>query len=490
MRMQNLIVDFLQYFINLTKCLHVSNFAKNLIKIWFFASLNFLPFQRILLAEQEEPFVVKLATESNLTPLYLLPLKQDQSDLEDTYIQLLEKILAFDLNHNGVTFVAKRSHESDQLGLSGSLNQFGPISDWKERHIFYVVKPFIQGRSIQARILNTQEQILKSIGHFTLTGNLTEDRRQIHHLSDTIHKALFGTEGIAATRILYTIKDSNSSDSSQWVSEVWEVDYDGGNPRQVTHERSMCVTPVYLPPKAGYISSSFLYVSYQLGQPKIYIASLRDGKKQRITSIRGNQLTPAISQQRDKIAFICDITGNPDLFLQPFSPEKGADGKPQQIFAAPLATQGSPTFSPDGSRIAFVSNKSGSPKIYVIPIPSPGANIKEIKARLISKINRENTAPCWSPDGTKIAYCARSKGERQIWVYDFNKNQEKQITHGKFHKENPSWAPNSLHLVFNTSDPASNELFIINLNQSEATQITFGPGEKRFPSWEPRFKAP
>ncbi len=456
--------------------------------IWIAAILNLFSFNHLLAGEGEDPIVVKLATESTLSPLYFLPLQHDQSDFNDSYIKQLERILTFDFNHNGMTFVVKRTSENDQLGQSGSFNKLGSSYSWKERHIFYVIKGQIQGQSLTLLALDVQNQSLKSTDAFPLTGDLAQDRRQIHRTADVIYKALFGTEGIASTRILYTIKTGNSPDSSKWISEVWEADYDGGNARKLTQERSYCVTPAYIPPKPGYTTGGFLYVSYQLGQPKIFISSLKEGKPSRLTSLRGNQLMPAISQQRDKVAFICDITGNPDLFLQPFSPEKGAIGKPYQIFSARQATQGSPTFSPDGKRIAFVSDKDGSPKIYVLDIPAPGTTLKDIKAILITKANRENTAPAWSPDGSKIAYCARSKGERQIWIYDFNTKQETQITQGAGHKENPSWAPNNLHLVFNSSDPKSSELFIINLNQAEATQITFGSGEKRFPNWEPRFR--
>lgn len=456
------------------------------IGIWLITSLNL--FSSSMLWADEEPIVVKLATESALAPLYLLPITRDQTDLNESYVRQLERILTFDLNHNGSTFVAKRSLENDQLGQGGAFNQLGSAHAWKERNIFYVVKAQVQGQSLAVFALDVQKQSLKSADPLPLTGDLSQDRRQVHLLADLVHKALFGTDGIASTRILYTIKTGNSPDSSKWISEVWESDYDGGNARKITQERSYCVTPVYIPPKPGYTTGGFLYVSYQLGQPKIYAASLKDGKSNRLTYLRGNQLMPAVSQQRDKVAFICDITGNPDLFIQPFSPEKGAIGKPYQVFSAPQATQGSPTFSPDGKRIAFVSDKDGSPKIYVLQIPAPGTNLKDIKATLISKSNRENSAPAWSPDGTKLAYCARTKGERQIWIYDFNTKQETQITQGPGHKENPSWAPNSLHLVFNSSDPKSSELFIINLNQPEATQITFGSGEKRFPSWEPRIR--
>jgi len=439
--------------------------------------------------EAEGPLIVKLATESALDPLYLLPITSDQSNLSDDAVRQLEQILAFDLNHNGATFVAKRTAEYDQYGQSGAFNQLGAAAGWKEKHVYYVVKPQIQGQKLAVVMLDVQKQSMKSADSFPLTGDLSQDRRQVHRAADVIHKALIGTEGIASTKILYTVKTRNSSDSSKSISEVWEADYDGGNARQLTQEKTMCVSPVYLPPKTGFSTGGYLYVSYILGQPKIYVASLKDGKKSRLTYLRGNQLMPAISQQRDKIAFISDVTGNPDLFLQNFSPEQGAIGKPQQIFSARQATQGSPTFSPDGNRVAFVSDKDGSPKIYVINIPEPGASLKEIKATLISKVNRENSAPSWSPDGSKLAYCARiPPGDRQIWIYDFHTKQEKQITQGSGHKENPSWAPNNLHLVFNSTDPKISELFLVNLNQAEATQITSGPGEKRFPSWEPRFR--
>lgn len=441
-----------------------------------------------LMGEESDPFVVKLATESSLDPLYLLPLTTEQSSLSDSTIRQLEQILAFDLNHNGATFVTKRTAENDQFGQSGAFNKLGSTAGWKERHIYYVVKPQIQNGKLVILLLDVQKQSIKSIDSFALIGDLTQDRRQIHRAADVIHKAITGMDGIASTRIIYTIKSPNSFDSSKAISEVWEADYDGGNPRQLTQEKTTCVTPVYIPPKAGFATGGYMYVSYILGQPKIYTSSLKEGKSSRLSYLKGNQLMPAISQQRDKVAFISDVTGNPDLFLQNFSPEKGITGKPQQIFSARQSTQGSPTFNPDGTKIAFVSDKDGSAKIYVIQIPEPGASLKDIKATLISKANRENSAPCWSPDGSKIAYCSKTSGDRQIWVYDCATKQEKQITEGPGHKENPSWAPNSLHLVFNTSTPKESELYIINLNQKEATKITSGSGEKRFPSWEPRFR--
>lgn len=434
--------------------------------------------------EEEEAIVVRLQTESPLSPLYLLPVAAVETHISSKEIHDLESILAFDLGNNGSTVVAKRSDTANQIGASAA-NQVGPASGWLQQHIFFVVRPKIAGNELSATVLDVQQQTMKSIHPLPLTGDLKEDRRQVHRLADTIHKSFFGTSGIASSKVLYTLKTPSANDKTQTTSEVWEADYDGGNAKQLTRDGSTAVTPVYMPAKKGFSSGSFLYVSYEIGEPKIYIASKKDGKKSRCIKMRGNQLMPAVSLQRDKIAFISDVTGNPDLFLQPFSPESGATDKPQQIFAAPLATQGSPTFSPDGKKIAFVSNKDGSPKIYVMDIPPAGASLKEIKATAITKVNRENSAPSWSPDGKKIAYTARTKtGDRQIWVYDFDSQREKQITTGKGHKENPTWGSNSLHLIYNTSDPGVAELYLINLNQLEPVRITSGSGEKRFPNFE------
>lgn len=437
--------------------------------------------------EADDSLVVRLTTESSLLPLYLVPFTNDQAHFPDSYLKQLEQVLAFDLGHNGSTSLVKNTSANNRLATAGSFEQFGSMQDWKQQNIFYVIKAKVQGNKLSAAMLSVSNQSVKSAEAIPLTGQLEQDRHQIHKLADTIYKALFGKDGIASTKILYTVRKPAKTPEG-WISEVWEMDYDGANARQLTHDQHYCTTPTYIPPKAGYTTGGFLYSSYKLGQPRIYIASLKDGIGHRLLFLKGSQMMPAVSRQRDQLAFISDIENNPDLFVQDFSPEEGPIGKPRQIFSAKHATQSSPTFSPDGKKIAFVSDKDGSPRIYVINVPPTGTRLKAIEAKLISKQNRESSAPCWSPDGTKIAYCARTQGERQIWIYDFTTNQERQLTQGPGHKENPSWASNSLHLVFNSADADANELYFINLNQPEATQISSGFGDKRFPCWEPRIR--
>jgi TolB protein len=434
--------------------------------------------------EDETQMVVRLATESQLLPMYVAHFLDDESGFDKAYIANLENILNFDLNHNGMTSIVKRSTEKETLATKTSFLEMGSAKEWQSKEIYYVIKARIQNKKMDVRMLSVNTGNIKSASGISLSGDLNKDRGEIHKLSDTIHKTLFGTEGIATTKILYTLK--SNAPGNKWLSDIWEADYDGGNAHKVISECGYCVTPLYVPPRNGYAAGSIFFVSYKTGQPKIYMASLEDGIGRRLTLLKGNQLMPTLSRQRDKIAFISDVTGNPDLFLQTFSAEQGAIGKPRQIFATHQATQGTPTFSPDGKKIAFVSNKDGSARIYVMDIPEEGKRLKDINAKLLTKHCKESTAPAWSPDGTKLAYCAMVNGSRQIWIYDFIKNEERQLTQDQGHKENPSWAPNSLHIVYNSVEHNSSDLYLINLNQQSATKISSGPGEKRFPNWEPK----
>ncbi len=432
-----------------------------------------------------EDIVIQLSTTSPQEPLFLHFTSDNSSTFSKTYLQQLEKIIRFDLENNGRTQLLPHSTERDALAKNEHFDSPFNTDQWKNLGARYVVRMHLQNKLMSCKTCSVTQGTVKVVNNIDLSGKLSEDRKKIHSLADAIHIIFFHTPGIASTRLIYALRDRKQTNkSTEWTSEIWECDYDGGNAHQITQTSGYCISPAYVPAKQGYSCGSFFYVSYLVGQPKIFTASLRNGVSNRFSYLRGNQLMPTISQKRDMIAFISDASGNADLFVQQFNPETGPLGKPYQIFSAHRGTQASPTFSPDGKRIAFVSNKDGSPRIYVINIPKPGSHLKSIKPQMISKENRENTSPAWSPDGTKITYSAKTNGVRQIWIYDLQTRQERQLTKGPSHKENPSWAPNSQHIVFDSSTPFSSELFLVHIDCLNVTQISSGPGEKRFPCWE------
>lgn len=424
---------------------------------------------------------ISLPTTNPLTPIYIAKFSNMQSGFSADYLNELETILVGDFKYNGTSGVLPFSLQKEEL-LNKDQKASYNVETWKQFGVPYVIKGQVSGNQFSAKVLSVQKGSMMHFENIELTGTLSHDRRQMHKLADSIYKSLFDQEGVAGTRILYSYQVRNADpNGSEWVAEIWECDWDGSNARQVTKEKSTCVTPVFVPGRQS--GDKFLYVSYKQGQPKIFIASLKDGSGKRFVDIRGSQLLPAVSKKRDKVAFISDAGGRTDLFLQALNPETGEAGKPVQLFSYPRSTQASPTFSPDGSKLAFVSDKDGSPRIYVIST-HPKANREN--PTMISKQNSESSCPSWSPDGAKLAYSAKTSGIRQIWIYDFGAREERQLTFGPGNKENPCWAPNSSHLVFNSTDGPVSDLYVVNLNQPEVRKITHGAGKKHYPSWGAR----
>lgn len=457
----------------------------------FFAAIASFSLLHAETAEDDEIYVT-LDTETPLLPTFLAKIETDECPFAKEYLRSLENVLRFDLQYNGATRVLSEQ-EVEKLSSLKQQNSFDTQPDFeklKDDDVLYLVKLKIQNKDLIAKIISVNGQEARTIDQISLSGDLAKDRVKIHQLADAIHSLLFQAPGIASCKILFTNKKTvpaANGQSRKIVAEVYESDYDGSNVRQITHENTFSANPIYIPAKKGSKSTAFCYVSYKIGQPKIYIALLKDGTSKRLTSLKGNQLTPSISSDGTSIAFACDITATSDLFLLPFQKEIQTAGKPRHLFHAKGSASASPVFSPDGTKIAFVSDKDGSAKVYVMDIPKEGTNLKDLRPQLISKRCRENSAPAWSPDGKKLAYSAKNAGVRQIWIYDFDSKRERELTSGKAVKENPTWAPDSLHLLFNAREGNVTELYLINLNQPEAVKITQGPGDKQFPSWEPLF---
>ncbi len=450
------------------------------MRIRFFAFVIFLC-QFLLLKAEESEIRVHLHTQESLFSLYLGKMQSEGSHLSSDYLKKLFEVFLFDFDHNGFTKVFTGRDDLEKALEEKNPQLAFKHGFWEQSRAAFAIKPYVTQKQLNCYVYSTKKGSLKQFKDIALTGDLNQDRRQIHRLADSIQKELFNVMGVANTRILYSKQKSKSAgEKNHWQSEIWECDFDGANEKQITFEGSYSITPVVLPPHPYFGKDRFLYVSYKIGQPKIYQSSSKEQTGKRIIDLRGNQLLPAISPKRDKIAFISDASGRADLFIQQINPEGQLIDKPVQLYSFPRATQASPAFSPDGSRIAFVSDKDGSPRIYIIP---SAPSVRRSEPIMLTKQNRENICPAWSPDGTKLVFSAKTKEVRQIWIYDFEAKEERQLTFGPGNKENPCWAPDSLHIVFNSTDPNSSELYIVNLNQPEAVKITKGPGKKHYPAW-------
>ncbi len=399
-----------------------------------------------------EEIHVDVPLSPSLKPFFLYSFEKEETSFSPSYLQEILETIHFDFCCTGFTYPTLVESES-KIKIYPHLKQ----------KTFYL--------EIEEAISKEKERS----SPVTLTGFFRKDVEKIHHLISSLQKNLFAVEGIQHKKILFSLRYKPSY-SKEKTSEIWVGSLEGKYYERLTFDKNYAVCPKFLPKKPLH----FFYVSYEGGSSKIMAGSLHQKQTWPVIPLKGNQHLPSVSWQLDKMAFISDISGTPDLFLQYFDEKGRCKGKPRQIFSMAHATQASSSFSPDGSKLAFVSDQEGPPRIYVMDLLSPSREVS-----LISKKNRFNSSPCWSKDGKKLAYSAKTKGIRQIWVYDFTTQEEKQITQSSIDLENPCWAFNNFHIICNSETKDECELYLVSENQKEPLKITQGPGEKRFPCWEP-----
>ncbi len=444
---------------------------------------NFLFLFAIWTLNAGQELEVRLETKVPLKPIYISRLHTPSDLLDPRYLQELRTALAFDLANNGYSSVVPEREAAEQKIIWPDPRSRFDHAYWKREQIPYVLIVESTSEKFIATTFYVDKGSSKRSAEIKLSGKSEIDRPLIHKLADTIQKDLFGTTGIASLRIIFSERGKNAqAGGPEWYSDIWSADWDGANAKRLTSAKGYCMSPGFLP---AAFSHDYYYVSTDRGQSKIYRAHFNPPKSEVWITLRGNQMLPSLAKNGSQIAFITDVAGRPDLFIQNLDKSGNPVGQSRQLYSTPSATQASPTFSPDGRKIAFVSDKEGSARIYVIDIRDPREE-RRPDLKLITRQNRENTSPAWSPDGKRLAYSSRTEGVRQIWIYDFDTGQEWPLTKGAENKENPTWAPDSLHLLYNTETRDISELYMINLHQQEPLPINLGFGQKRFAGWEIR----
>ena len=91
------------------------------------------------------------------------------------------------------------------------------------------------------------------------------------------------------------------------------------------------------------------------------------------------------------------------------------------------AIDSSPCFSPDGSQIAFVSNRQGSPQIFIMPAT------RRRRRSGVTFQGKYNQTPRWSPrtDKPQIAFTGRDeRGVFDVFVLDVKTGKVDRVTQG------------------------------------------------------------
>lgn len=317
----------------------------------------------------------------------------------------------------------------------------------------------------------------KTILAKTYKTRVADVRAAAHTFANDVIKELTGKPGMFLSRIVA----SRSTRKDQ--KEIFVMDWDGANSRQITSHKSIAQSPAWSYDGRLLVYSVFAFHSNEKKRNlDLFSYNITTGRRFLLSYRRGVNSGATFFPDNRNIMLTISAAGNPDLY------KMALDGSnPIQITNGPRSAMNvEPAVSPDGKRIAFSSDRSGRPHLFVMNVDGSGA-------RQITIAGDYNSAPRWSPDSKRLVFAGNDKGHFDIFTVGADGSDMVRLTSAKkpggrwADNEDPSYSPDGRHILFVSNRTGANQLYITNLDGDTERRITFDAHRYFRPHWSPSF---
>jgi TolB protein len=381
----------------------------------------------------------------------------------------IPRVMAKDLDLSGYFEVLNPAAYLDDNNTGCTSGDVAKYDDWATIRAEWLVKGVIesQGQQVRLKLFLHDVPSRKAVVGKEYSGTVADIANIAHKFANEVMKFVTGKEGPFGSRIVFSSRIGRFKD-------LFVMDMDGSNVRQLTKERGLALSPAW--DKAG---EKILFTSYRQRIPDLFMLDLAKGTTTQITkgpalevggtfTPPGTSILTSITESNDSSLVEIDFSGRKRRTL---TPRNGA-------------IDVSPDISPDGRYVAFCSDRAGGPQIYVMESGGgPATRVSFVSSRYC-------TSPAWSPDGDRIAFVCRADGGFQLFLANPDGSSPLQLTSGG-DNEDPTWSPDGRYVAFASTfgKKAGFNLALMrvarNLEGSNFRQISFTRGDDSQPDWGP-----
>ncbi len=185
----------------------------------------------------------------------------------------------------------------------------------------------------------------------------------------------------------------------------------------------------------GIAESQIYFVSDRTGHKEIWVMDYDGSNQRQISHLGSISLSPRISPDGSRLAFSSLTKSGWEIMMYSF------DLNRMVSFPRFGGTNLSPAWSPDGLKLAFSSSRSGESEIYIAD--SSGAN-----PRRMTSSKGPDVSPVWNrKTGAQIAFVSGRTGLPQIYTMEADGTNQQRLT-DQGYAVSPGWAPNGQFLTF------------------------------------------
>ena len=268
--------------------------------------------------------------------------------------------------------------------------------------------------------------------------------------------SLFGTK-------IYFVSDRTGH------KEIWSMDPDGSNQKQITSFKSISIMPAVSPDGA-----KIAFTSFARGNPAIFILSTETARRLSFyNQVASLNATPDFTPDGKQILYASSASGYAQIYVA------NLDGSSLKRISSSRAIEVEPKVNPKtGNDIVFVSGRTGPQQIFRMNFDGTGVE-------RLTNGEGEASNPSWNPDGQHIAFSwtrGYATGNFNLFLMDVATRQFDQLTHSEGRNENPSWAPDGRHLVFMSTRSGSHQIYTMLADGTQVHQLTTS-GRNQTPVW-------
>jgi len=251
--------------------------------------------------------------------------------------------------------------------------------------------------------------------------------------------------------------------------EIWVMDPDGSNQRQISRFNSLSIMPAVSPD-----GTKIAFTSFARGNPAIFILSTDTGRRLPFyNQVASMNATPDFTPDGKQLLYSSTASGRAQIY------SANIDGSNLRRISNTSALEVEPKVNPKtGTDLVFVSGRSGPQQIYRMNMD--GADVQRL-----SNGEGEASNPCWHPNGQIMAFAwtrGFATGNFNIFVMDVASRNFNQLTYGAGRNENPTWAPDGRRLAFMSTRSGSEQIWTMLADGTQLKQLTTA-GRNGTPVW-------